>query len=132
MAEYAQYSFDLQHTTTRTIIQQRLCMAAYEEHHITISCELAQLKCENDLLHGGAVPPSNQDQELKATYHYLSEAEHACHYIRQQLDVSHELVDERTHVITHLEYANEQQDLELEERATVIASLEQQVQVLQL
>jgi hypothetical protein len=43
--------------------------------------------------------------------------------------VSCELVDERTHVIIHLEHANEQQDLELKERAVVIASLEQQVQV---
>jgi hypothetical protein len=32
-------------------------------------------------------------------------------------------------VIIHLEHANEQQDLELKERAVVIASLEQQVQV---
>jgi hypothetical protein len=46
--------------------------------------------------------------------------------------VSRELVDERTHAIIHLEHANEQQDLELEERTVVIASLEQQVQVLQL
>jgi hypothetical protein len=44
---------------------------------------------------------------LKVVYHHLSEAEHAWH-------------------------TNEQQDLELEERAAVIASLEQQVQVLQL
>jgi hypothetical protein len=35
-------------------------------------------------------------------------------------------------MIIHLEHANEQQDLELEERATMITSLEQQVQVLQL
>jgi hypothetical protein len=34
-------------------------------------------------------------------------------------------VDERTHMIIHLEQANEQLDLELEERAAVIASLEQ-------
>jgi hypothetical protein len=54
------------------------------------------------------------------------------HYIHQQLDTSHELVDERTHVIIHLEHANEQQDLKLEERAAVIASLKQQVLVLQL
>jgi hypothetical protein len=46
--------------------------------------------------------------------------------------VSHELVDERTHAIIHLEHANKQQDVELEERAVVITSLEQQVQVLQL
>jgi hypothetical protein len=112
MAEYAQYSFDLQHTTARTIIQQRMCMAAYEEYHIAISRELTQLKCLNDLLHGGTVPPSDQDRELKVTYHHLSEAE---------------LVDKRTHMIIYLEHANEQQDLEHEERAAVIASLEQQV-----
>jgi hypothetical protein len=35
-------------------------------------------------------------------------------------------------MIIHLEQANEQLDLELEERAAVIASLEQQVQALQL
>jgi hypothetical protein len=34
-------------------------------------------------------------------------------------------VGERTHVIIHLEHANEQQDLELEERGAVIAPLEQ-------
>jgi hypothetical protein len=65
---------------------------------------------------------------LKVVYHRLSKAEHTWHYIRQQLDASHELVDERTHAIVHLEHTNEQQDLELEERAAVIASLEQQVQ----
>jgi hypothetical protein len=42
------------------------------------------------------------------------------------------MVDERTHAIIHLEHTNEQQDLELEERAAVISSLEQHVQVLQL
>jgi hypothetical protein len=41
-------------------------------------------------------------------------------------------VYERTHVIIHLEHANKQQELELKERAAVITSLEQQVQVLQL
>jgi hypothetical protein len=39
------------------------------------------------------------------------------------------VVDERTHTIIHLEHANEQQDFELEERAVLITSLEQQVQV---
>jgi hypothetical protein len=46
--------------------------------------------------------------------------------------VSHELVDERTHAIVHLKHTNEQQNLELEERASMITSLEQQVQALQL
>jgi hypothetical protein len=69
---------------------------------------------------------------LKVTYRCLSKAEQAWHYILQQLDASCELVDERTHAIIHLKHADEQQDVELEERAMVIASLEQQVQVLQL
>jgi hypothetical protein len=41
-------------------------------------------------------------------------------------------MDESTHEIVHLEHDNEQQDLELEERVVAIASLVQQVQVLQL
>jgi hypothetical protein len=61
MAEYAQYSFNLQPNTTTTVVQQCLCMAAYEECHIATSRELAQLKCENDLLHGGTVCPKDQD-----------------------------------------------------------------------
>jgi hypothetical protein len=40
------------------------------------------------------------------------------------------MVDERTHAFIHLVHANEQQDLKLEERAAVITSLEQQIQVL--
>jgi hypothetical protein len=64
-------------------------------------------------------------QELKVACHRFSDVEHTWHYIRQQLDVSWEMVDERTHVIIHLEHANEQQDFELTERAVVIASLEQ-------
>jgi hypothetical protein len=37
-----------------------------------------------------------------------------------------------TSAIIHLEHANKQQDFDLMERAAVIASLEQQVQMLQL
>jgi hypothetical protein len=90
------------------------------------------LKCENDLLRGGTVPPSEQDRQLKVTYHRLNNVEHAWHYIHQQLDASREMVDKRTHTIIHLEHTNEQQDYELIERAVVITSLEQQVQMLQL
>jgi hypothetical protein len=67
---------------------------------------------------------------LKVVYRRLSENEHAWHYIHQQLDMSHEMVDERTHTIIHLEHTNEQQDFELVERTVVIASPEQQVQML--
>jgi hypothetical protein len=65
-------------------------------------------------------------------YHRLSEAEQGWNHTHQLLDVAHEMVDKRTHVIIHLEQTNEQQDLKLEERAAVIVSLEQYVQVLQL
>jgi hypothetical protein len=41
MAEYAQYLFNMQHITARTIIQQRLSMATYDKRHITIPSELA-------------------------------------------------------------------------------------------
>jgi hypothetical protein len=51
-------------------------MVAYEEHHISTARELAQLKCKNDILYGGTVPPSEQDRESKVAYHRLSEAEH--------------------------------------------------------
>jgi hypothetical protein len=37
------------------------------------------------------------------------------------------MLDERTHTIIHLEHHVEQQDLELEERAVMIANLEQQL-----
>jgi hypothetical protein len=57
------------------------------------SRELTQLKFENDLLCGGTVPPSEQDQELKVMYRRLSDAKHALHYIPQQLDASREMVD---------------------------------------
>jgi hypothetical protein len=102
-------------------------MAAYEECYTATSWELAELKCENDLLRGFTVPPSEQNRALKVAYCHLSDAEHVWHYIRQQLDMSWEMLDERTHAIIHLEHANEQQDFELTERAAVIASLEQQV-----
>jgi hypothetical protein len=77
-------------------------------------------------------PPSDQDRELQVTYHRLSEAEHGWHYFRQQLDAAHEILDERTHAIIHLEHHVEQQDVDLEQRAATIADLEQQLQVHQL
>jgi hypothetical protein len=39
------------------------------------------------------------------------------------------MLDERTHAIIHLEHHVEQQDLDLEQRAAMIADLEQQLQV---
>jgi hypothetical protein len=127
MAKYTQYLFNLQHNTARTIMQQRMRLAAYDEHNAAISHELEKLKHENALLRNGTFPPSDQDCELNVMYCRLSEAKHGSNYARQQLDVTHEEVDSGTHAIIHLEHANEQQDLELEERAALITSLEQQI-----
>jgi hypothetical protein len=41
------------------------------------------------------------------------------------------MVDERTHAIMHPEHHVKQQDLDLEERAATITTLEQQLQALQ-
>jgi uncharacterized protein (DUF3084 family) len=65
-------------------------------------------------------------------YRRLNVAEHGWHYARQQLDAARAMVDERTHAIIDLEHHVEQQDLDLEKRATTIATLEQQLQALQL
>jgi hypothetical protein len=47
------------------------------------------------------------------------------------LDITHEEVDTHTHRIIHLEHHVETQDTELEERAEMIANLEQQLLQLQ-
>jgi hypothetical protein len=57
-------------------------------------------------------------------YCHLSEAEHGWHYARQQLDAARMMVDERPHSIIHLEHHVEQQDLDLEERAAMVTTLE--------
>jgi hypothetical protein len=59
MAKYVQYLFNLQHNTTRTIMQQRMHLTAYNEHNTFISRELEQLKLENALLRSGTLPPSD-------------------------------------------------------------------------
>jgi hypothetical protein len=124
MAKYAHYLFILQHNTARTVMHQRMWLAGYDERNTACSHELEQLKHENALLCSGTLPPSDQDHELKVMYRYLNEAEHGWNYAHQQLDAAHEEVDSRTHAIIHLEHANEQQDLDLEERTAVITSIE--------
>jgi hypothetical protein len=88
------------------------------------------LRHENATLCSSTLPPSGKDRELQFAYHRFSEAEHGCHYARQQLDVARAMMDERTHTIIHLEHHVEQQDLDLEERALTITTLEQQLQAL--
>jgi hypothetical protein len=97
-------------------------MGSLEQH-------IEELRHANTILHSGTPLSSDQDRELQVEYRCLSEAEHGRHYFCQQLDVAHEMLDERTHAIIHLEHHVEQQDLELKERAAMIIDLEQQLQV---
>jgi hypothetical protein len=108
--------FNLQASTARTVIQQRLHSGSLEQH-------VEELRHANAILHNGTPPLLDQDHEIQVTYCRLSEAEHGWHYFRQQLDAAREMLDERTHAIIHLEYHVKQQDLELEERAAMIADL---------
>jgi hypothetical protein len=125
LAGYAQYMFNLQASTGRTVMRQHLHSSSLEQH-------IEELRHANTVLRSGAPPPSDQNRELQVTYRRLSEAEHGWHYFRQQLDAARVMLDERTHTIIHLKHHIEQQDLELEQRAAMIADLEQQLQVLQL
>jgi hypothetical protein len=111
MAKYVHYLFKLQHNTTRTVMQQRMCLTAYDERNTAISHELEQLKHENALPHSCTLPPSDQDHLSKVAYHRLNDAEHGWNYTRQHLDASRVEVDEHTNAIIHLEHTNEQQDL---------------------
>jgi hypothetical protein len=64
LARYAQYLFNLQHNTTRTGMQQRTRLTAYEESATAAACEIERLRHENAILCSGACPPSKQDREL--------------------------------------------------------------------
>jgi hypothetical protein len=98
-------------------MRQHLHSSSLEQH-------VEELRRANAILCSGTPPPSDQDHELQVTYRRFSEAEHGWHYFRQQLDTAHEMLNERTHVIIYLEHHIKQQDLELEERAAMIADLE--------
>jgi chromosome segregation ATPase len=63
--------------------------------------------------------------ELQTAYRRLSEVKHRWNFTHQQLDLAREEVDAHTHAIVHLENVIETQDGELEERAEMIANLEQ-------
>jgi hypothetical protein len=93
-------------------------------HSGSLEQHVKELRHANTILCSGTPPPLDQDCELQVAYRRLSEAEHGWHYFRQQLDTTREMLDERTHVIIHLEHHVEQQDLELEERAVTITDLE--------
>jgi hypothetical protein len=125
LARYVQYLFNLQHNTTRIGMQQRTCLTVYKERATTTTHEIERLRHENAIVRSGAHPPSEQDYELQEVYRRLSNVEHGWNHTRTLLDITREEVDIRTHVIVHLEHHVEVQDPELEERAEMIASLEQ-------
>jgi hypothetical protein len=99
-----QYLFNLQHNTTRTDMQQRMRLMAYEESAIATTHFLERLRHENVILRSGARPPSKQDRELQDVYCRLSDTEHGWNYTRMLLDITREEVDIRTHGISHLEH----------------------------
>jgi hypothetical protein len=106
MPKYAQSLLNLQHNIDRTVMQQCMRLTAYDEHNTTISHELEQLKHENALLRSRTLPSSDPDHELKVAYRLLCEVEREWNYTRQHLDAAHEVVDECTHAIMHLERTN--------------------------
>jgi hypothetical protein len=97
LAGYAQHMFNLQASTGMTVMRQHLHSSSLEQH-------VEELRGANAILHSSTPPPSDQDHELQVTYRHLSEAEYGWHYFRQQLDAAHEMLDERTHAIIHLEH----------------------------
>jgi hypothetical protein len=50
LARYTWYLFNLQHNTTRTVMQQCMRPTAYEEDTAATSCELKRLRHENVVL----------------------------------------------------------------------------------
>jgi hypothetical protein len=93
---------------------------------------IERLRHENAILRNGARPPLELDRKLQEVYRRLSGAEHGWNYTRMLHDIAREEVDIRTHGIVHLEHHVETQDAELEERAEMIADLEQQLLELQV
>jgi hypothetical protein len=104
LARYAQYLFSLQHNTTRTIMQQRMRLMAYEEHTAATSREFERLRHENVILCSAAHLPSEQDRELQVAYRQLGEAEQGWNHTHMLLDITREEVDTHTHGIIHLEH----------------------------
>jgi hypothetical protein len=124
--------FNLQHNTARIGIQQHMCLTAYQENATITAREIERLRHENSILCSGAHPPSEQDCELQEVYRRRSDVKHGWNYTQMLLDITHEEVETCTHGIVHLEHHVEVQDAELEERAEMMANLEQRLLELQL
>jgi hypothetical protein len=119
--------FNLQQNTTRTGMQQCTHLTAYKESATTAAHEVERLSHKNAILRSGARSPSEQDRELQEVYRHLSNVEHEWNHICMLLDITREEVETRTHRIIHLEHHVGVHDVELEERAEMIANLEQQM-----
>jgi hypothetical protein len=57
LAEFVQHMFNLQASTAKTIMQQRLHLGSLEQH-------VEELRCVNAILCSGTPPPSDQVREL--------------------------------------------------------------------
>jgi hypothetical protein len=76
LARYAQHMFNLQASTGRTVIWQRLHSGSLEQH-------VEELRRASAILCSGMPPPSDRDGEIQVAYRRLSEAKHGWHYFRQ-------------------------------------------------
>jgi hypothetical protein len=119
--------FNIQDNITRTSVQQRTCLMAYEESTTATAREIERLRHENAILRSSSRAPSEQDCELHEVYRHLSDAEHGWNYTRMLLNIFRAEVETRTHRIVHLEHHVEAQDISLEERVEMTADLEQQL-----
>jgi hypothetical protein len=113
-------------------MQQHTRLTAYKESATTTAREVEKLRHENTILRSGAHPPLEQDCGLQEVYRHLSNAEHGWNHTCMLLDITRKEVETRTHGIIHLEHHVEVQDVEIEERAEMIADLEQQLLELQV
>jgi hypothetical protein len=57
LAEFVQHMFNLQASTAKTIMQQRLHLGSLKQH-------VQELRCANAILCSGTPPPSDQVREL--------------------------------------------------------------------
>jgi hypothetical protein len=75
LAGYVQHMFNLQASTARTVIQQRLHSGSLEQN-------VEGRRRANAILRSGTHPSSDQDHELQVAHCRLREAEHGWHYFR--------------------------------------------------
>jgi hypothetical protein len=104
LARYAQYLFNLHHSTARTGMQQHTRLMAYKESATAATREIERPRHENAILRSGGRPPSEQDHELQEVYHRLSNAEHGWNHTCMLLDITREEVETHTCGIIHLEH----------------------------